>query len=335
MSTLDVIALAGGRPANFCDLGGGGDAEGVVDALEVITADPQVKSIFFNIFGGITRCDEVARGILAALDRMTIDAADRRAPRRDERRGGAAPPRRRRRPRTSTSSRRCSTRRGARRGAGRVTDVWSERAGGVPRERDAPRGPGPRPARRVVRARRGRAGARRRHRRRARRARLREAGCDVVSVDPAPGMQPDVVARAEDIPFADDSLRRRRLPDRAAPLRRRPRRRRRDGARRPRPRRRRGQPLPRRGGRGGREAARPDARPLLLRGRVARASSPTPGSTVEDERTLRASRSRSSRGSRASRRRRRGRRARPRAARRPHRGRPIDTRSIVLKGRKR
>jgi len=73
MSTLDVIALAGGQPANFCDLGGGGDAEGVVDALEVITADPQVKSIFFNIFGGITRCDEVARGILAALDRMTIE----------------------------------------------------------------------------------------------------------------------------------------------------------------------------------------------------------------------------------------------------------------------
>jgi len=73
MSTLDVIALAGGQPANFCDLGGGGDAEGVVDALEVITADPQVKSIFFNIFGGITRCDEVARGILAALERMTIE----------------------------------------------------------------------------------------------------------------------------------------------------------------------------------------------------------------------------------------------------------------------
>jgi succinyl-CoA synthetase beta subunit len=72
MSTLDVIALAGGRPANFCDLGGGGDAEGVVDALEVITRDEQVKSIFFNIFGGITRCDEVARGILAALERMTI-----------------------------------------------------------------------------------------------------------------------------------------------------------------------------------------------------------------------------------------------------------------------
>jgi succinyl-CoA synthetase beta subunit len=73
MSTLDVIALAGGRPANFCDLGGGGDAQGVVDALEIITNDPQVKSIFFNIVGGITRCDEVARGILQALSQMQID----------------------------------------------------------------------------------------------------------------------------------------------------------------------------------------------------------------------------------------------------------------------
>jgi succinyl-CoA synthetase beta subunit len=72
MSTLDVITLAGGRPANFCDLGGGGDAQGVVDALEVITADPQVRSIFFNIFGGITRTDEVARGILQALGQMDI-----------------------------------------------------------------------------------------------------------------------------------------------------------------------------------------------------------------------------------------------------------------------
>jgi succinyl-CoA synthetase beta subunit len=73
MSTLDVVALAGGRPANFCDLGGGGGAQGVVDALEVISADPQVKSILFNIFGGITRCDEVARGILQALGQMTIE----------------------------------------------------------------------------------------------------------------------------------------------------------------------------------------------------------------------------------------------------------------------
>jgi succinyl-CoA synthetase beta subunit len=73
MSTVDVVVVAGGRPANFCDLGGGGDAQGVVDALEVITSDEQVRSIFFNIFGGITRGDEVARGILAALERMTID----------------------------------------------------------------------------------------------------------------------------------------------------------------------------------------------------------------------------------------------------------------------
>ena len=74
MSTVDVVAHVGGKPANFCDLGGGGSAEGVVDALEVITRDPQVKSIFFNIFGGITRCDEVARGILEALDRLDMSA---------------------------------------------------------------------------------------------------------------------------------------------------------------------------------------------------------------------------------------------------------------------
>jgi succinyl-CoA synthetase beta subunit len=73
MSTVDVVVVAGGRPANFCDLGGGGSAEGVVDALEVITRDPQVKSILFNIFGGITRGDEVARGILEALGRLQLD----------------------------------------------------------------------------------------------------------------------------------------------------------------------------------------------------------------------------------------------------------------------
>jgi succinyl-CoA synthetase beta subunit len=73
MSTVDVVTFVGGRPANFCDLGGGGDAQGVVDALSVITRDEQVRSIFFNIFGGITRCDEVARGILQALGQMTIE----------------------------------------------------------------------------------------------------------------------------------------------------------------------------------------------------------------------------------------------------------------------
>jgi succinyl-CoA synthetase beta subunit len=72
MSTVDVVVVAGGRPANFCDLGGGGSAEGVVAALEVIARDAQVRSILFNIFGGITRCDEVARGILTALDRIDL-----------------------------------------------------------------------------------------------------------------------------------------------------------------------------------------------------------------------------------------------------------------------
>jgi len=72
MSTVDVVVVAGGKPANFCDLGGGGNAQGVIDALEVITRDPQVRSILFNIFGGITRGDEVARGILEALEQMKI-----------------------------------------------------------------------------------------------------------------------------------------------------------------------------------------------------------------------------------------------------------------------
>ncbi len=72
MATVDVVVVAGGRPANFCDLGGGGSAAGVVSALEVIARDPQVRSILFNIFGGITRCDEVARGILTALDQTAL-----------------------------------------------------------------------------------------------------------------------------------------------------------------------------------------------------------------------------------------------------------------------
>jgi succinyl-CoA synthetase beta subunit len=73
MSTVDVVVVAGGRPANFCDLGGGGTAEGVVDALEVIARDAQVRSVLFNIFGGLTRCDEVARGILAALESVELE----------------------------------------------------------------------------------------------------------------------------------------------------------------------------------------------------------------------------------------------------------------------
>jgi len=70
MSTLDVVALAGGRPANFLDAGGGSRADEVVAALVVLLSDPKVKSLLVNIFGGITRCDEVAEGLLTALDRL-------------------------------------------------------------------------------------------------------------------------------------------------------------------------------------------------------------------------------------------------------------------------
>ena len=66
MSTLDVVAQAGGAPANFLDAGGGSKAEAIVDALDVITSDPKVRAILFNIFGGITRCDEIAKGIVTA-----------------------------------------------------------------------------------------------------------------------------------------------------------------------------------------------------------------------------------------------------------------------------
>ena len=72
MATLDVVAQAGGRPANFLDAGGGSKAEAIVDALEVITSDPNVNAILFNIFGGITRCDEIAKGIVEASRRIEI-----------------------------------------------------------------------------------------------------------------------------------------------------------------------------------------------------------------------------------------------------------------------
>ena len=73
MATLDVVAQAGGAPANFLDAGGGSKAEVIVDALEVITSDPKVRAILFNIFGGITRCDEVARGIIEAYQRVDMN----------------------------------------------------------------------------------------------------------------------------------------------------------------------------------------------------------------------------------------------------------------------
>ncbi|MGB7588845.1 MAG: ADP-forming succinate--CoA ligase subunit beta [Solirubrobacterales bacterium] len=73
MSTLDVVAQAGGAPANFLDAGGGSKAEAIVDALEVITSDSKVNAILFNIFGGITRCDEIAKGIVEASAQLSLD----------------------------------------------------------------------------------------------------------------------------------------------------------------------------------------------------------------------------------------------------------------------
>jgi succinyl-CoA synthetase beta subunit len=67
MSTLDVVAQAGGSPANFLDAGGGSRADAITSAVEVILSDPKVKAVLFNIFGGITRCDEVARGLIEAF----------------------------------------------------------------------------------------------------------------------------------------------------------------------------------------------------------------------------------------------------------------------------
>ncbi len=72
MSTLDVVAQAGGAPANFLDAGGGSKAEAIVDALTVITSDEKVTAILFNIFGGITRCDEIANGIVEASAQLDL-----------------------------------------------------------------------------------------------------------------------------------------------------------------------------------------------------------------------------------------------------------------------
>ena len=74
MSTVDVINQVGGKPANFLDIGGGANADVMAGALEVINNDPNVKAIFINIFGGITRGEEVANGILEAMKRVDIES---------------------------------------------------------------------------------------------------------------------------------------------------------------------------------------------------------------------------------------------------------------------
>ncbi len=70
MTSMDVIKLFGGEPANFLDIGGGAGSDKVAAAMRIILTDPNVKAVLFNIFGGITRCDEVARGILVAMDEV-------------------------------------------------------------------------------------------------------------------------------------------------------------------------------------------------------------------------------------------------------------------------
>lgn len=73
MATMDLVKYYGGDPANFLDIGGSSNPEKVVSALQIITSDPNVKSILFNIFGGITRCDDVANGIVTATKRLTMN----------------------------------------------------------------------------------------------------------------------------------------------------------------------------------------------------------------------------------------------------------------------
>src|SRR5207244_4747156 len=75
MSTLDVVAQAGARAANFLDVGGGASADTMATSLEVILSDPAVRAVLINIFGGITRCDLVAQGILEALVRIEARVA--------------------------------------------------------------------------------------------------------------------------------------------------------------------------------------------------------------------------------------------------------------------
>jgi succinyl-CoA synthetase beta subunit len=73
MATMDLVKYYGGEPANFLDIGGSSNPEKVVNALKIITSDPSVRVILFNIFGGITRCDDVANGIVTATRQIDID----------------------------------------------------------------------------------------------------------------------------------------------------------------------------------------------------------------------------------------------------------------------
>jgi succinyl-CoA synthetase beta subunit len=73
MGTMDIIKLAGGQPANFLDVGGGASAETVAAGFRIIMADPNVRAVLINIFGGIVRCDRVATGVVDAATRVKVN----------------------------------------------------------------------------------------------------------------------------------------------------------------------------------------------------------------------------------------------------------------------
>jgi succinyl-CoA synthetase beta subunit len=73
MATMDVIKLYGGQPANFLDVGGSSSPQKIVDAMNILLSDANVKVVLINIFGGITRCDDVARGLLTAMNEMNVN----------------------------------------------------------------------------------------------------------------------------------------------------------------------------------------------------------------------------------------------------------------------
>ena len=144
MSTLDVVAQAGGSPANFLDAGGGSKAEAITSAVEVILSNPNVTAVLFNIFGGITRCDEVAKGLIEAFEQINptvpfvvrLDGTNDKEGRELLARGGPS-----QRPHGVHDARR----RGARGRAGRGAPTASPRARPSPRR-------GPEPTRAAARA---------------------------------------------------------------------------------------------------------------------------------------------------------------------------------------
>ena len=89
MATMDIIKHYGGQPANFLDVGGGATEERVTAAFKIITADPKVRGIFVNIFGGIMKCDTIAAGVIAAVKQVGPQGAAGRAPRGHQRRARA------------------------------------------------------------------------------------------------------------------------------------------------------------------------------------------------------------------------------------------------------